>query len=233
MPLSFFSVPGKADRFTQLRDLSLSPSEIFAPVPGWPPFWGLAREAIAFIEDYHLSKQQATNLLTWLASSSGPSPEPRSQGKHPHRRPRNRRVQMVQAKRKRLFLSPDGKCLDLGRRESYAYRLAEEAFYRRLDAGEDASSPRLADFRRHVPARRKRKIETERRRRRRQYGMESIDESVARVIASHFGVLPSELSTEDVDNSQTGPVLWWTSCDNLAAHKQSAQARAKAGDADE
>lgn len=70
-----------------------------------------------------------------------------------HKRPRNTRVRMVQAKRKRLDLSPDGKCCGLrSRKASYAFRLEEQRYY----AGLRADLPNPRDFG-HIPARRRKK----------------------------------------------------------------------------
>lgn len=71
---------------------------------------------------------------------------------HAQPRPRNTRVRMVQAKRKALGLSQDGKCCGLRtRKASYAFRKEEQWLYEtwwlRLD-------PRTFE---HVPARRRKK----------------------------------------------------------------------------
>jgi hypothetical protein len=76
-------------------------------------------------------------------------------------RPRNTRVRMVQAKRKQLDLSPDGKCCGLrSRRASYAFRREEQ----RDAAGLRQAPPNPRDFER-VPARRRKKEIRESRRR--------------------------------------------------------------------
>lgn len=92
-----------------------------------------------------IAKQVAEAIKAFLTFRNPPK----------RRRPRRRntRVQMVQAKRKRLFLDQDGKCCGLrSRKASYALRLEEERFL----AGLRADLPRLCDFE-HVPARRRRK----------------------------------------------------------------------------
>jgi hypothetical protein len=70
----------------------------------------------------------------------------------PHRR--NTRVHMVQAKRCRLDLSPDGKIpwLRASRKDCYALRAAEECWYLGLRA--ERPNPREYE---HVPARRRKK----------------------------------------------------------------------------
>lgn len=72
---------------------------------------------------------------------------------HTRKRPRNTRVQMVQAKRKRLNLDQDGKYPGLrSRKASYAFAMEVERWC--LNQRDDI--PRHADFD-HVPARRRRR----------------------------------------------------------------------------
>ena len=87
-----------------------------------------------------------TSTVTTLPVIS-PGPSQRSPRVH------NTRVRMVQAKRKRLDLSPDGRCCDLRScKASYAFRREEERYY----AGLRADLPKRADYV-HVPARRRKK----------------------------------------------------------------------------
>lgn len=75
---------------------------------------------------------------------------------HACHRPRNTRVRLVQARRKAMGLSQDGKCCGLrSRKASYAFRLAEQRFYDYyLIPG--IIPPRVRDFE-HVPARRRKR----------------------------------------------------------------------------
>jgi hypothetical protein len=71
------------------------------------------------------------------------------------RRPRNTRVIAVQAKRKRLYLSQDGKCTTLRtRKASLALRLAEERWYKDMST----KQPVPDDFE-HTPLRRRKRRE--------------------------------------------------------------------------
>lgn len=71
-------------------------------------------------------------------------------------RPRNSRVRMVQARRKGMGLSQDGKCCGLrSRKASYSFRMAEQRYYDYyLTPG--IIPPRARDFE-HVPARRRKR----------------------------------------------------------------------------
>lgn len=130
-----------------------------------------------------------------------------SDGKpHARRRPRNSRVQRVQAKRERLNLSQDGKYPTLRSRKA-SYTLAHEV--ERWCEQKRETRPNLRDFE-HVPARRRK------RKARRQLKwkpiqaseqerawMEWIDASTCEICAA-FGIneqLLGELSTRNVDNS--------------------------------
>lgn len=130
---------------------------------------------------------------------------------HARPRPRNSRVQRVQAKRKHLGLSQDGKCCGFrSRKASYAFRQAEERFYQQGHHEWTPGGPSARDYE-HVPARRRKR---EARRQLRWKALAYNDQELAWIEAIHantceicaaFGIsekfLTGELSTFDVDNS--------------------------------